>query len=465
MDKTISKNKLFYASCIALLVTAMTFAIRAGILLELGEDFKLNNYQLGWVNSMAFWGFPVATIFGGLLYNYFGPKKLLVAAFISHLIGLVMTIYADGFTTLMLSSFLIGFANGSVEAACNPLIADMYSDNRTTMLNKFHVWFPGGIVIGALATTFLNSIGLGWQLKIAIMIIPTLIYGYMFFKAIFPKSENIDTDTAKNIYSLGPIVHLFIGLVIYVIIALIFGSSIEDIGIIDFANRSTVILLLTVVPLVIYGFYKSNKTGLLFTFIAICMTLTATTELGTQQWLQPLLEKSGASPMLILAMVTGIMAVGRYFAGPIVHKFNPIGVLFMSAIVSTFAIYLMSVVDGTALYGAAILFAFGVCYFWPTMIGFVSEYMPSTGALGMSVAGGMGMFATGIWNPIIGSWIDTNTQIALDGGLTQDLAEIAAGKATLGNMTYFPLILIVFFGILFIYRNKLEERRVSQSVH
>ena len=297
------------------------------------------------------------------------------------------------------------------------------------------------------------------------MIIPTLIYGYMFFKAIFPKSENIDTDTAKNIYSLGPIVHLFIGLVIYVIIALIFGSSIEDIGIIDYANRSTVILLLTVVPLVIYGFYKSNKTGLLFTFIAICMTLTATTELGTQQWLQPLLEKSGASPMLILAMVTGIMAVGRYFAGPIVHKFNPIGVLFMSAIVSTFAIYLMSVVDGTALYGAAILFAFGVCYFWPTMIGFVSEYMPSTGALGMSVAGGMGMFATGIWNPIIGSWIDTNTQIALDGGLTQDLAEIAAGKATLGNMTYFPLILIVFFGILFIYRNKLEERRVSQSVH
>ena len=105
MDKSISKNKLFYASCIALLVTAMTFAIRAGILLELGEDFKLNNYQLGWVNSMAFWGFPVATIFGGLLYNYFGPKKLLVAAFNSHLIGLVMTSYADGFTTLMLSSF------------------------------------------------------------------------------------------------------------------------------------------------------------------------------------------------------------------------------------------------------------------------------------------------------------------------------------------------------------------------
>ncbi|MEL0244716.1 MAG: MFS transporter [Flavobacteriaceae bacterium] len=404
MDTTISKKILFNASCIALIVTAMTFAIRAGILVELGNDFNLNNTQLGWINSMAFWGFPVATIFGGLLYNYFGPKKLLVAAFLSHLVGLVMTIYADGFTTLLISSFLIGFANGSVEAACNPLIADMYSNNRTTMLNKFHVWFPGGIVIGALATNFMNSFGLGWQLKIAIMILPTLIYGYMFFKALFPKSENIDTDTSNNIKSLFT-------------------------------------------PL--------------FIFVAVCMTLTATTELGTQQWLQPLLEKSGASPMLILAMVTGIMAVGRYFAGPIVHKLNPIGVLFMSAIVSTVAIYMMSIVDGTMLYGASILFAFGVCYFWPTMIGFVSEYMPKTGALGMSLVGGMGMFATGIWNPIIGSWIDTNTQTALDSGLTQDLAEIAAGKATLGNMTYFPLILIVFFGILFLNRKNLEKLRVN----
>ena len=406
METTISKKALFNASCIALIVTAMTFAIRAGILVELGNDFNLNNTQLGWINSMAFWGFPVATIFGGLLYNYFGPKKLLVFAFFAHLIGLVMTIYADGFTTLLLSSFLIGFANGSVEAACNPLIADMYTDNRTTMLNKFHVWFPGGIVIGALAANFLSSFDLGWQIKIAVMIPPTLIYGYMFYKEKFPKSENIDTDTSNNIRSLFT---------------------------------------------------------LLFIFIALCMTLTATTELGTQQWLQPLLEKSGASPMLILAMVTGIMAVGRYFAGPIVHKLNPIGVLFMSAIVSTVAIYLMSIVDGTALYGAAVLFAFGVCYFWPTMIGFVAEYLPKTGALGMSLVGGMGMFATGIWNPVIGSWIDDNTQTALDSGLTQDLAEIAAGKATLANMTYFPLILILFFGILFLNRNKLEKLRFNNA--
>ena len=302
MDNSISKNKLFTAACISLIVTAMTFAIRAGILGQLGEDFEINNTQLGFVNAMAFWGFPVATIFGGFLYNLLGAKKLMTIAFFSHLLGLVMTIYAGGFTTLLISSFFIGFANGSVEAACNPLIADMYSNNRTTMLNKFHVWFPGGIVIGALTSKFMTDFGLGWQSQIAIMLIPTLIYGYLFFKEKFPESQHIETDTAVNIKSLFT-------------------------------------------PL--------------FILVAICMTLTATAELGTQQWLNPLLEKSGASPMLILALITGIMALGRYFAGPIIHKLNPIGVLFLSAIITTIAIFMMSKVDGQMLYVASALFAFG----------------------------------------------------------------------------------------------------------
>jgi fucose permease len=239
------------------------------------------------------------------------------------------------------------------------------------------------------------------------MLVPTLIYGYLFFKEEFPESQHIETDTTLNLKSLFT-------------------------------------------PL--------------FIFIAICMTLTATAELGTQQWLTPLLEKSGASPMLILALVTGIMAIGRYFAGPVIHKFNPIGVLFLSAIVTTIAIFMMSKVDGQMLYVVSVLFALGVCYFWPTMIGFVSEYLPKTGALGMSLVGGAGMAATGMWNPIIGSWLDEEKQIAIDMGIAQDAAEVVAGQAALGNMVYFPLSLVFLFGILFVFRNKLEKNRVSQSV-
>ncbi|MBD0832941.1 MFS transporter [Aestuariibaculum sediminum] len=400
---TINKNRLFVASCIALIVTAMTFAIRAGILSQLGSNFQLTDTELGWINSMAFLGFPIATIFGGLVYNSLGARKLMVIAFISHLLGLVLTILAGGFWTLLISTFFIGFANGSVEAACNPLIADMFTTNRTTMLNKFHVWFPGGIVLGALVSKFMTDLNMGWQYQIGIMLIPTLLYGLLFFGQTFPKNENMVSDTKVNIKSLlSP----------------------------------------------------------LFLFMVLCMTLTATTELGTQQWVEKILGNSGASPMLILAMVTGLMAVGRYFAGPVIHKLNPPGVLLMSAVISTLAIFLMSTATGSMVYVAAILFAVGVCYFWPTMIGFVSEYIPKTGALGMSLIGGAGMFATSIWQPVIGSWLDNAKATALESGLGLDQAELLAGQIALGNIAYFPMGLILLFGILFLNRKKLEKFRV-----
>lgn len=405
--KPINKNRVFLAACISLVVTSMTFAIRAGILDQLGLQFDLSDTQLGYINGMAFLGFPIATIVGGLLYNLLGPKKLMMIAFFSHIIGLVMTIYAGGFWTLLISTFFIGFANGSVEAACNPMIADMYTRNRTAMLNRFHVWFPGGIVIGALVSKFMTDFGMGWQAQIAIMLIPTLIYGFMFFKEPLPESEHMETDTRLNIKALA---------------------------------------------------------SPLFLFIIVCMTLTAISEFGPQQWVERILGNSGANPMLVLAMVTGIMALGRYFGGFLVHRLNPIGVLLMSAIVTTAAVYSMSIAEGGMIYAAAILFALGVCYFWPTMIGFTSEYMPKTGALGMSLVGGAGMLSTAIWQPVIGSWLDSARQTALESGMAQEVAELAAGKATLGKMMFFPLTVAVLFGILFLFfRKKLEERRVPQA--
>ena len=403
---TINKNKLFWAACISLVVTSMTFAIRAGILTQLGVDFGINNEQLGYINSMAFLGFPIAMLIGGLLYNSLGAKKILIIAFVCHLLGLILTIVAGGFWTLIISTFFIGFANGSVEAACNPMSADMYTDNRTAMLNKFHVWFPGGLVIGALVSKFMTDAGMGWQLQIATMFIPTLIYGYLAFTQKFPESENIESNTSANIKAL--------------------------------ANP-------------------------LFWFMMVCMTLTATSEFIPQQWVETILGSSGASPMLVLALVTGIMALGRFFAGPVVHRLNPIGVLLMSAILTTSAIYFMSIAEGGMIYVAAALFALGVCYFWPTMIGFTSEYTSKTGALGMSLMGGAGMFATSIWNPIIGSRLDDEKATAMASGLQGAVADVAAGKAVLSFMVYFPLTLVLLFGILFLLRKKIEQQRIVQA--
>src|ERR1700750_3389366 len=147
---TIHRGQLFLASCLALLVTSLSFGIRAGILGKLGTDFHLNASELGTIAATAFWGFPLAIVIGGFIVDIIGMKRLLEMAFIFHLAGIILTITATGYWTLFFSTLLIGIANGTVEAACNPLVASLFTDKKTTKLNHFHLWFPGGIVLGHL---------------------------------------------------------------------------------------------------------------------------------------------------------------------------------------------------------------------------------------------------------------------------------------------------------------------------
>ena len=393
---TINQSRLFTASCFALITTAFAFAIRAGILTELSQKFNLSDTQLGYINQMAFLGFPIATMLGGYLYNEFGPKRMMYLALISHLVGIIMTIFAGDFWTLLLSSFFIGFANGTVEAACNPMISNMFRNNLTTMLNRFHVWFPGGIFIGSLTSQLMTGLHLGWQWQIAVMLIPTAVYAYLFWGQRFPeRAEAGQASVGENMQGiLSP----------------------------------------------------------LYLFMIFCMILTANTELSTQQWIERLLSNAGgAQPMLVLALVTGLMAVGRFFAGPVIHRLNPVGVLWGGAIIATFGIYLMSIATGGMTYVAAILFAIGVCYFWPTMLGFTGEYIPKSGALGMSLMGGAGMFAVSIAQPVVGGWLDSARETAQKTAASPQAADLAAGQATLQHLLTFPIILIVAFGLLWFY--------------
>ena len=165
-----------------------------------------------------------------------------------------------------------------------------------------------------------------------------------------------------------------------------------------------------------------------------------------------------------MAMVTGVMAVGRYFAGASVHRLNAYGVLLYSAIVTTLGIYLMSTATGSMVYLSALIFALGVTYFWPTMIGFVAENIPQTGALGMSIMGGAGMFAVSIWNPIIGNWIDQARQQAKAVSTEPELIELAAGQATLQNLSIFPLVLIFAFTGLALYMRKQQAKPMCEKV-
>ena len=396
MQTTPQRSQLFVASCLALLVTSLSFGIRAGILGRLGVQFNLDAAQLGTIAATAFWGFPLAVIIGGFVVDIIGMKRLLIVAFLFHLVGIVLTVFAGGYWSLFISTLCIGIANGTVEAACNPLVATIYSDDKTTKLNHFHLWFPGGIVIGTLLVYFLDKAGIGWQVQVGLMAIPTLIYGFLFSKLSFPVTERVASGVSSGDMYKALLNPLFI-----VMIILMFG--------------------------------------------------TAITELFTGQWIDVLLKNVSDNAILLLTIETGIMVIGRGFAGPVVHKLSPTGVLLISSILAAAGLYLLGHSTGNMLFVGAIVFGMGVCYFWPTMLGFVSENLPKTGAVGMNLMGGAGMFAVSVYTIFMGGYYDKLVADKMLPGVTPDDAKKLAGPEVLNATLIIPIILTVAFAILFLY--------------
>ena len=414
MQNNPQRNQLFVASCLALLVTSLSFGIRAGILGRLGIQFNLSASELGTIAATAFWGFPLAVVLGGIVVDVIGMKKLLIVAFVFHLAGILLTVFAGGYWTLFISTLCIGIANGTVEAACNPLVATIYSDNKTTKLNHFHLWFPGGIVIGTLLVYFLDKAGIGWQIQVGLMAIPTIIYGYLFSKLSFPVTERVASGVST------------------------------------------------------WDMYKALLNPLFIAMI-ILMFGTAITELFTGQWIDVLLKNVSDNAILLLTIETGIMVIGRGFAGPVVHKFSPTGVLLISAVLSALGLYLLGHSTGNMLFVGAIIFGMGVCYFWPTMLGFVSENLPKTGAVGMNLMGGAGMFAVSVYTIFMGDYYDKLVADKMPVGVTSvdavNEAKKAAGPEVLNATLIIPIILIVAFTILLFYmRSKKSNDTTTTSL-
>ncbi len=414
--QSIKRNQLFVGSCLALLVTSLSFGIRAGILGRLGTEFGLDKAELGIIAATAFWGFPLAVIIGGMIVDIIGMKRLLVLAFIFHLAGIILTIFAGSFSnpfwSLFFSTLLIGIANGTVEAACNPLVTALYPDNKSTKLNHFHLWFPGGIVIGTLIVYYFDMAAINWQIQVAMMIIPTLFYGFIFSKLQFPVTERVSKGVST-------------------------GEMYKSLG------------------------------NPLFIFMIVCMFGTAITELFTGQWIDVLLRNVTNNALLVLTVSTGVMALGRAFAGPIIHKLAPHGVLLMSAIVATVGLYLLGNTSGNMIFVGAIVFGAGVCYFWPTMLGFVAEYLPKTGAVGLNLMGGAGMFAVslymmfmgGVYDKLIAKKLPVGADLKLYNSDTATAemkaavaeANKAAGPEIINTTMIIPIILVVAFTALFFY--------------
>ena len=414
---TIKKAQLFNASCVALVVTALAFATRGSFVEAWATEFNLTHTQVGWIVGTAFWGFTLAMFFGGPLVDIIGLGRIISIAFFCHVIGIVLTIVATGFWTLFISTLFVGIANGSVEAACNPLITSMYTEEKTRRLNRFHAWFPTGIVIGGLIVYLFNNIGLtNWRYAMGIMLLPTFAYGYMFLNKQFPKTERVVT-----------------------------GFTYRD------------MLKACVSPL--------------FLFMAFCMILTAATELGTNQWIAALLANVSDNPILLLVWISGIMALARQFGGTIIHNTKSTVILLTSSILAFIGLILMGYTSGPVMvFASAGIFALGVAFFWPSMLGFVSENIPESGALGLAIMGGIGFLGGAIAQPVLGAIFDAQTAAAVPAGQTIEAlqnavagtveagllatARLTGGAHTLRYVAIVPAVLIIFFTFLHMRKRK-----------
>jgi MFS family permease len=374
------RQKLFVASCVSLVTTAMVFAIRGDIADPLMRAFHITNEQQGLVFSPAFWAFTIAIFIGGALCDIVGMRSLHILSAVGYIVGVTLVIFAPRpamptpdvlstpeirslfdttSTTLLYAGFFImGLSQGLVEAVINPLIVTIYSDQKTKRLTMMHAWWPGGQVIGGLLAVALTLMfHPRWEIKLATIMVPAVVYLFMAMSLKYPATERV----ASNV-------------------------STADMW--------------------------KQAAQPLFLLLFVCMWMTAASELGPDQWfpkvmgdLVPNLNPNAGSGVLFLVYTAGLMFLLRTFGSHISHK-KPLTTLVVCSLLTFFGLYwLGSLRRGRCTVVrlvAATTFAVGKTYFWPTMLGVTSEQFPRGAALLISLMGGAGMLSVAAALPIMG---------------------------------------------------------------
>jgi MFS family permease len=363
------KQRLFVASCVSLVTTSMVFAIRGDVAGPMSTAFQITNEQMGLIFSPAFWAFTIAIFISGALVDMVGMRALHILSSVGYFLGIglvlvaphptapVASIFDNTGTTLLYAGFMVmGLSQGLVEGVINPLVATIYSDQKTKRLNMLHAWWPGGLVIGGLLAVLLTSFGATWQVKLATILVPAAIYLFMAFSMPYPVTERVQSNVST---------------------AEMWGQAARP----------------------------------LFLLLFVCMWMTAAAELGPDQWFPTVMGAlvPQLQGVLFLVYTAGLMFLLRTFGSGIAHK-NPIGTLFVCSILTGVGLYwLGGLQPGTSpmiAFAAATLFGIGKTYFWPTMLGVTAEQFPRGGALLISLMGGAGMLSVAVALPLMGARID-----------------------------------------------------------
>ena len=416
-------KRLLWAGFMAILAAGVGFAIRGGIFDNWGGEYGFTASQLGLIGGAGFTGFCFGIILGGIIADKIGYGKLVALAFVCHLVSAFVTFGAstpeNAYSFLFWGMFIFAYANGTLEAVANPLVATLFPNNRTHYLNILHASWPAGMVLGTVAGWILDDkLQVGWKYQLALYLIPTVLYGLMFLGQTMPKSE-----ASKKGIRLGAMfkdVGLLGAVVVCYLLALFFGDVLTPL----FGEGSTVVgYVISGILLIAVGFITNFSMGSVLLFVLfVTHALVGAVELGTDGWIQNITGNlfSSQEGKWLFIWTSAIMFGLRFSAHWIENtlKVSPIGLLLICSVLAVIGLQLASTMETFAMALVALgIYAVGKTFFWPTMLAIASDRYPRTGAVAISIMGGIGMLSAGlIGGPGLGYGKDRFAAEALQAG-------------------------------------------------
>lgn len=393
-------DRLLWAGFMAILAAGVGFAIRGGIFDNWGTEFGFTAAQLGAITGAGFSGFCFGIIFGGVVVDKIGYGKLVALALVCHILSAVVTFAAstpeNAYNFLFWGMFIFAYANGTLEAVANPLVATLYPNNRTHYLNILHASWPAGMVLGAVAGWVLDdALAVGWKYQLALYLVPTVIYGVMFMGQKFPKSEAAAkgasmAEMLKPVGLLGAAVACFL---LSKFFADIFKATGQG-NLIGYIIGGALLVVVAAVT-------KFSLGSVLLFVLFLTHALVGAVELGTDGWIQNITGNLFTSEQgKYLFIWTSAIMFGLRFCAHFIErtlKLSPIGLLFACSVIACVGLNLASTMTTFSMALVAMgIYAVGKTFFWPTMLAVVGDRFPQTGAVAMSIMGGIGMLSAGL---------------------------------------------------------------------
>ena len=450
MSEEKNRMRLLWAGFMAILAAGVGFAIRGGIFGTWGSEYGFSGAELGAIGGAGFTGFCFGIIIGGFLVDKLGYGKLVVAAFALHVLSAFVTFMPDAemggatvYKFLFWGMFIFAAANGVLEAVANPLVARLFPEKRTHYLNILHASWPAGLILGGMCGWILgDKLGWGWKEQLSLYLIPTVIYGWMFFGQKFPKSEASEKglglgEMFRDVGVLGALVVAYLLVLFFSTNLGMDKASAWMLGVLlvvvagVMTRRQTEIpaqswmllmmcgllaifaqiafnlphlgtLIIAAALMVGMGVTMRWAMGAVLLFVLfITHALVGAVELGTDQWIQNITGNILSTEQgRILFVFTSAMMFGlRFCAGWIEEKLglSPIGILFVCAVLACLGLNLASGIETFAgAFVALAIYGIGKTFFWPTMLAVASDRYPRTGAIAISIMGGIGMLSAGL---------------------------------------------------------------------